>query len=144
MTRLGILLTTLLVSTSAMAQTFDVDRVARAAALKADGIYRREGIAGLRDAFDACIDGAARSRKPKAATACAAMGWTMVYIDLLAIDALHVPATIDVERTSSRIAAVMTSAGLTTAEANRLRPFVVQFVGTGGGSPTAGTAGRRT
>ena len=144
MTRLAFLLATILVSSAAAAtQPYDVDRIARAAALEADGIYRREGIVGLRDAFDACLDRAARSRKTETATTCAAMGWTMVYLDLLAIDALHVPATIDVERTSSRIAEAMAAAGLPASEADRLRPFVVQFVGTG--TPDVRTStGRRT
>lgn len=137
MLRILALLATMCAAGAATAQPLDVDRIAQDAAARAEAIYRREGIVGLRDAVDGCLDRATKGRTARAATTCAAMGWTMVYLDLLAIDALHVPATIDVERTSLRIAAAMKAAGLPAGEAARLRPFVVQFVGSGSVQPAA-------
>jgi hypothetical protein len=147
MRRLGILLATISLSlaTAAAAQTVDFDRVAGDAARKATALYLREGLAGLREAFDGCIRDTARSKKAAAATSCAAMGWTMVYLDLLAVDALHIPPTIDVNGTSTRISAAMVAAGLTAADARRLRPFVVQFVDLGlQAPPEPARAGGRT
>lgn len=109
----------------------DFDRVAGDAARKATKLYLQEGLAGLREAFDGCMRDAARSKSPAAATSCAATGWTMVYLDLLAVDALHIPATIDVSATSKRISAAMVAAGRTADDARRLRPFVMQFVDMG-------------
>lgn len=109
----------------------DFDRVAGDAARKATRLYLQEGLAGLREAFDGCMRDAARSKTPAAATSCAATGWTMVYLDLLAVDALHIPPTIDVAVTSKRIAAAMVASGRTADDARRLRPFVAQFVDLG-------------
>ncbi|MGU3402110.1 hypothetical protein [Methylobacterium brachiatum] len=109
----------------------DVDRVAGDAARKATKLYLQEGLSGLRKAFDGCMRDAARSKAPTVATSCAATGWTMVYLDLLAVDALQIPPTVDVEGTASRISAAMVAAGLTAADARRLRPFVAQFVDLG-------------
>ncbi|MGU3661161.1 hypothetical protein [Methylobacterium fujisawaense] len=119
----------------------DFDRVAGDAARKATTLYLREGLAGLRKAFDGCMRLAARSKTPVAATSCAATGWTMVYLDLLAVDALNIPPTIDVDVTSKRISDAMVAAGRTSADARRLRPFVMQFVDLGlADAPTAVTA----
>ncbi|MGU3560140.1 hypothetical protein [Methylobacterium radiotolerans] len=119
----------------------DFDRVAGDAARKATTLYLREGLAGLRKAFDGCMRDAARSKTPTAATSCAATGWTMVYLDLLAVDALQIPSTIDVAATSKRISAAMVAAGRTADDARRLRPFVMQFVDLGlADAPTAVTA----
>ena len=49
----------------------DFDRVAGDAARKATTLYLREGLAGLRKAFDGCMRLAARSKTPVAATSCA-------------------------------------------------------------------------
>ncbi len=130
MPRLPILLVTLLAASTAAAGPLDVDRVARDAAVEAEAVYGREGMFGLMEAFETCLDRTTRSRKAQTATACAATGWTMVYLDLLAVEVLHVPPSVDVERTSSRISEAMASAGLPASEANRLRPYVIQFVGT--------------
>ncbi|MDE4914569.1 hypothetical protein PQI07_28285 [Methylobacterium sp. 092160098-2] len=147
MRRLGIILATISLSFAApaAAQTVDFDRVAGDAARKATALYLHEGLAGLRDAFDGCMRDTARSKKAAAATSCAAMGWTMVYLDLLAVDALHIPPTIDVDGTSTRISAAMVAAGLTASDARRLRPFVVQFVDLGlQARPEPARAGGRT
>lgn len=147
MHRLGIIfaMITLSLATAAAARTVDFDRVAGDAARKATALYLREGLAGLREAFDGCMRDTARSKKAEAATSCAAMGWTMVYLDLLAVDALHIPPTIDVDGTSTRISAAMVAAGLTAADARRLRPFVVQFVDPGlQAPPEPARAGGRT
>lgn len=145
MPRPPILLAMLLAASTAAAEPLDVDRVARDAAVEAEAVYGREGMFGLMEAFEACLERTIRSRKAQAATACAATGWTMVYLDLLAVEALHVPPSVDVGRTSSRISEAMERAGLPASEANRLRPYVIQFVGTRTkGRGAAEGNGRRT
>ncbi|WP_408902888.1 hypothetical protein [Methylobacterium radiotolerans] len=121
----------LAVTAAAAAPKVDFDRVAGDAARKATKLYLQEGLAGLREAFDGCMRDAAGSKTPTAATSCAATGWTMVYLDLLAVDALHITPTIDVDATSRRITSVMVAAGRTADDARRLRPFVMQFVDLG-------------
>lgn len=130
MPRLSILFATLLAASAASAGPLDVDRIARDAAVEADALYVREGMFGLLETFETCLERTVRSRDARTATACAATGWTMVYLDLLAVEVLHVPPSVDVGRTSTRIAEAMAAAGLPASEAGRLRPYVIQFVGT--------------
>lgn len=129
MPRLTILSAALLAASAASAGPLDVDRIARDAAVEAQAVYRREGMFGLLEAFETCLDRTTRSRDARTATACAATGWTMVYLDLLAVDVLHVPPSVDVGRTSTRISQAVAAAGLPASEADRLRPYVIQFVG---------------